>query len=132
MAKRTGESGIIVLKDASTHEIKCIKAEEGEIEDAKFGNGDVIFFEFEVLDVVDGNGEPIVMKEVANDTWNPFTKAWQWAIGFGLPLDVGVEIDLEDFVGKTAIGRIENRVSNKVERSHIKEVFQPPASRKAS
>jgi hypothetical protein len=127
---RTGETATqVVLEDGSTHEIKCIKAEEGELENPLYGDGDVLFFEFEVLDVLDKSGRPIVLKELANDRWNEYTKAWAWARGFGLPIDVGVEIDLDSFVGRTALAKIENRTNGRTERSHIGEVFQLPKSR---
>ena len=81
---------------------------ETTLENPQFGNGDVIRFLLEAVDVFDQDGNPIELDGIANDLLTPLSKLTRWLGAFGLTSEPGEEIDMEQAIGREAMAVIIN------------------------
>ena len=107
--KRTAEESTVTKLDPGTYTVRCMDIKEDKIENPQYGDGRVIRFILEVDDVLDENGDPVVLDPIANDKLTPKSKLWGWLEAFGLTLEIGKSVDCDKAIGQTAIALIGER-----------------------
>ena len=95
--------------DPGTYKVRLMDLKEATLENPQFGNGDVIRFVLETVDVVDGEGNPIELDGIANDKLSPMSKLTRWLSAFGVTSKPGEEVDMEDAVDREAMAVIVNK-----------------------
>ena len=91
-----------------TYRVLLMDLKEDLLENALYGNGNVIRFELEVCQHVDVSGNPIQLDALANDKLTPKSKLWGWLEAFGLHPEVEDDVDMEAAVGQEALAVVEN------------------------
>jgi hypothetical protein len=104
----TAEEGGTKL-DPGTYPVKCMDVKEDKLANSQFGNGEVIRFDLEVIDVLDEDGNPITLDGIANRKLTPGSKLWKWLEAFGLKMAVGERVDIEQIVGRQAFAVVVSR-----------------------
>ncbi len=62
--------------------------------------------------MLDEEGNPFRLDGIASRNLTPKSKAWAWFEAFGMKLEPGVRVNLEDAVGGEALGVISNKPGN--------------------
>lgn len=78
-----------------------------------FGTNDVCRFQCRLLQVLDSDGEPVVIDAIANWLLSPMSKLWAWLENLGMHPQVGFDLDLEDAIGRQAVASIIDGTSSK-------------------
>jgi hypothetical protein len=92
--------------EPGTYQVKLMDLTETQLENPAFGNGDVIRFTFECVDVVDNEGNPYELDGIANDILTPESKLTKWLAALGVTAKPGEGIDMEDAVGHECLAEI--------------------------
>lgn len=94
------------------YKVRCVDVKEDLLENASFGNGDIIRFTLETEDKYDPEGNPAQMDAIANDKLTPKSKLTRWLEAFGVKAEVGKTIDIEDCVDKYAQAKVVAKVDD--------------------
>jgi hypothetical protein len=128
----TAEAGGGVKLDPGTYPVVCMDVKEDRLDNSQFGNGDVIRFVLEVVDVLDENGEPVQLDAIANRKLTPKSKLWGWLEAFGLKVAVGAKVNIEDAVGREAFAIvIEKEGSQGGSFARIESIVPAPSRKPA-
>lgn len=95
--------------EPGTYQVRLMNLTETQIENPQFGNGDVIRFAFECVDVVDTEGNPVELDGIANDILTPESKLTKWLAALGVTAKPGEGLDMEDAVGRECLAEIVHR-----------------------
>ena len=85
-----------------TYRVLLMDLKEDLLENALYGNGNVIRFELEVCQHVDVSGNPIQLDALANDKLTPKSKLWQVATSLNVQPVLGQGFDTDDLLGRRA------------------------------
>ncbi len=98
------------LLEDGTYEVELVDIVSFEIENPTFGDGNVFKWSFEVVDQLDGDGEPIILDPVSNRKLTPLTKFWAWAVALGAKPEVGADFDTKTLHGAHAMAQVEAKL----------------------
>lgn len=90
------------------YEATCIRVKDDHLDNAQFGDGDVvrIFMQFDEL--YDSEGEQVVLDAIANRVISPKAKLTRWAEALGSPIDFDSldEFETEQLLGGEALVKV--------------------------
>lgn len=98
-------SGGLQLKPGM-YQVMCLDVKEDLLEEAAFGNGEIIRFMLMTEDALDTDGNPVEFDAIANDKLTPKSKLTAWLGAFGVAVVVGSQVDIEEAIGKKAQAKI--------------------------
>lgn len=110
LVRKASQGGGVHI-DPGTYHIRCMDAREDHLDNSQFGSGDVIRFDLEAVDMVMPDGNPVQLDAIANDRLTPKSKLWGWLEAFGLKVEVGSDIDIDDVVGREAYAVVVDKAS---------------------
>lgn len=114
-----------------SYEVLCTATRLDKIDNSKFGNGDVVRLDLQIVDVLDENGDYIELDAIANQRLTPKSKLWEWATAFGLPPVLNQNFDTDALVGRTAQALIIDKVEDGATFSRVDKIFPARASQSA-
>ena len=100
MSKIPVSRGEVPQVEDGVYPATCTAVKDDFIENAQFGSGDVVRLSLRLDDVVDENGEVIVLDAIANAKVSAKSKLVRWAGALGVPVD----LDLDDFETENLVG----------------------------
>ena len=134
--KATVQEGKGLQVEAGTYTIRCLDVKEDHLANSQFGNGDVYRWTFEVQDgdgpMEDEEGEPISLDGVSDRKLTPNNKTTRWVEAFGIGLEVGDEVDLEDCIDKRCLAMIGVKDTDKGKFNTIDTLMPLPKGKVAA
>ncbi len=100
---RTMQEGSGLKLEPGTYPVICTDVKGDTLENPSFGDGAIIRFSLKVEDMLDENGEEVVLDPIANDKLTPKSKLTEWLKAFGVVAEVGETINIEEAIGKRAL-----------------------------
>lgn len=97
--------------DAGTYKATCIKVKDDHLENSLYGDGDVVRVYMQLSDVLNEEGEEIVLDGIANRKVTPLSKLTRWADALGRVIDFDGEDDFdpEELVGGECLVKVERK-----------------------
>ena len=96
-----------------TYPITCIGVNERTVDNDQFGNSEKLEFHMIIEGLVDEDGDPQELNPLINKKWNEKATLYEYAVAFGLKVDLKTPIDTDDFNGRQATAVIETAEEGK-------------------
>lgn len=105
----TAEESKQLIEDG-TYEVELLAIKEAELENASFGDGEVFRWSFQVVGVVDQDGDDIVLDPISNRKLTPLSKFWAWSVALGGKPEIGKSFNTDDLIHKHAMAKVEAKL----------------------
>lgn len=127
VVRATASAGGVHVGPPGLYDAVISDVKQDHLAESKFGTGDIIRFYAKLHDVMDADGDPVIIDAIANLLLTPMSKLWSWLEALGVSPEVGYDIDIESVVGKPCVLSIIDNVKDGTTFSRVDGIF--PAKR---